>query len=59
MEYFDTVNAVPVNERHPQLGPPTYASLLPKLLARASYPRPFTSWQLCTDQDSSSFHDFR
>ena len=59
IEYFDLLSAVPVAQRHPQLGQPVYASLLPRLTSLAMYPQPFTSWELCTEEDSDTFHSFR
>ena len=59
VEYFDLLNAVPVEQRHAQLGPPVYASMLGPLSHQASYPQPFTTWDLCTEKDSDTFHSFR
>ena len=58
MEFFDLMNAVPVEQRHPQLGPPVYASALPSLTRQARYPVPFSSWEE-NEQDSDAFHSFR
>ena len=58
VEFFDLMNAVPVEQRHPQLGPPVYASALPCLTRQARYPLPFSSWEE-SEQDSESFYSFR
>ena len=58
VEFFDLMNAVPVEQRHPQLGPPVYATALPHLTRQARYPLPFSTWEEC-ELDSDSFHSFR
>ena len=59
MEYFDVLSAVPVAQRHPQLGPPVYLTMLPSLTALARYPADFTTWEVCTEDDPEAFHSFR
>ena len=58
IEYFDMLNSVPMSQRHPQLGAPLYATMLPHLSRLASYPRSFSSWDQSTEEPDM-FYSFR
>lgn len=59
IDFFDSLNSVPVAQRHPSLGPPTFAAMLPHLARLAAYPRGFRGWGEELETDSATFHSFR
>ena len=59
IEYFLMTNTVPVAERHPELHASMWAKVVPNLLAIASFPEDFTTWEEALDDDADGFHQFR
>ena len=59
IEYFLMTNTVPVAERHPELHASMWAKVVPDLLAIASFPEDFTTWEEALDDDADGFHRFR
>jgi len=59
IDFFDCLNSVPVAQRHPHLGPPTYLAMLPHLSRLAAYPPGFRGWEEEVETDAATFHSFR
>jgi hypothetical protein len=57
VEYFVCVNTLPLEERHPQMGGPLYASLLGPLLGwHSCYSSSFVNWNEELDDDEEAFY---
>jgi hypothetical protein len=57
VEYFVCCNTLPLEQRHPQMGGPLYASLLGPLLGwHACYSSSFVSWNEELDDDEEAFY---
>ncbi|WIA10180.1 hypothetical protein OEZ85_010384 [Tetradesmus obliquus] len=60
VEYFVCANTLPLEQRHPQMGGPLYASLLGPLLGwHSCYSSSFVSWNEELDEDEEAFYRFR
>lgn len=59
LNYFDTINIMAVEQRHPYLGKPLFAALLPLILQAAKYPDGFTDWESCQATNEDEFHRYR
>lgn len=59
VEFFDLLNAVPIEQRNPQLGQPIYASMLPYLSQQACYPQPPDNWEATSVEDEDALHSLR
>ena len=61
LDYFLTLNTVPVSQRIDKLRRPLFYSLLSRLLHKASYPESFTSWETYENAfiDSNNFERLR
>ncbi|KAF6265368.1 hypothetical protein COO60DRAFT_1689898 [Scenedesmus sp. NREL 46B-D3] len=60
VEYFVCTNTLPLEQRHPQMGAPLFASLLAPLLGwHACYSSTFVNWNEELDDDEEAFYRFR